>query len=203
MITDLDGKKIAVAGSGRKDSRTALRQGPLHDPQGMALDGDTLYVADRKNHALRALNLKDMPSRPSPAPASKTMGAGGRRPRASRPPQQPLGPAAAQRQDLHRHGRASSDLDLRSRPGPGRSLRGQPPGKHHRRPPRPWPRSPSPAAWPPTARHLFVADAETSSIRCLPLSGPGVVKPLSARASSISATRSAPATPFACNTRSA
>ncbi|MBI1830734.1 MAG: hypothetical protein HYR84_04705, partial [Planctomycetes bacterium] len=28
------------------------------DPQGMCLDGDTLYVADRKNHALRALDLK-------------------------------------------------------------------------------------------------------------------------------------------------
>ena len=30
----------------------------------MALDGDTLYVADRKNHALRALNLKDQTVKP-------------------------------------------------------------------------------------------------------------------------------------------
>jgi len=29
-----------------------------HDPQGMALGGDKLYVADRKNHLLRVLDLK-------------------------------------------------------------------------------------------------------------------------------------------------
>ncbi len=60
VITDLDGKKIAVAGSGKE----GLKDGPFaeaqfSDPQGMTLDGDTLYVADRKNHAIRALNLKD------------------------------------------------------------------------------------------------------------------------------------------------
>ena len=60
VITDLDGKKIAVAGSGTeglKDGKFADAQ--FSDPQGLALDGDTLYVADRKNHAIRALNLKD------------------------------------------------------------------------------------------------------------------------------------------------
>lgn len=60
VITDLDGKKIAVAGTGVE----GLKDGPFaeaqfSDPQGMALDGDTLYVADRKNHAIRALNLKE------------------------------------------------------------------------------------------------------------------------------------------------
>ena len=37
----------------------------------MALKGDTLYVADRKNHLIRALDLKDRRSRPWPAPASR------------------------------------------------------------------------------------------------------------------------------------
>ena len=60
VITDLEGKKIAIAGSGKeglKDGKFADAQ--FSDPQGMALDGDILYVADRKNHAIRALNLKD------------------------------------------------------------------------------------------------------------------------------------------------
>jgi DNA-binding beta-propeller fold protein YncE len=60
VITDLDGKKIAIAGTGKeglKDGKFAEAQ--FSDPQGMALDGDTLYVADRKNHCIRALNLKD------------------------------------------------------------------------------------------------------------------------------------------------
>jgi DNA-binding beta-propeller fold protein YncE len=60
VITDLDGKKLAIAGSGKeglKDGKFADAQ--FSDPQGMCLEGDTLYVADRKNHAIRALNLKD------------------------------------------------------------------------------------------------------------------------------------------------
>ena len=60
VITNLEGKKIAIAGSGKegmKDGKFA--DATFSDPQGMALDGDTLYVADRKNHSIRALNLKD------------------------------------------------------------------------------------------------------------------------------------------------
>ncbi len=60
VITTLEGKKIAVAGSGvegNKDGPFAKAQ--FSDPQGMALDGDVLYVADRKNHQIRALDLKN------------------------------------------------------------------------------------------------------------------------------------------------
>lgn len=59
VITDLKGNKIAVAGigtPGRKDGAFAAAQ--FDDPQGMALNGDVLYVADRKNHLIRELNLK-------------------------------------------------------------------------------------------------------------------------------------------------
>jgi thiol-disulfide isomerase/thioredoxin/sugar lactone lactonase YvrE len=59
VITDLDGQKIAIAGigeSGRQDG--PFDQAAFNDPQGMALAGDTLYVADRKNHLIRALDLK-------------------------------------------------------------------------------------------------------------------------------------------------
>lgn len=59
IVTDLDGKKIAVIGAGtpgRLDGKYADAQ--FDDPQGLALDGDTLYVADRKNHSIRAIDLK-------------------------------------------------------------------------------------------------------------------------------------------------
>ena len=55
VITDLDGKKIAVAGTGEPGTKDgAFDEATFDDPQGMALDGDTLYVADRKNHLIRA-----------------------------------------------------------------------------------------------------------------------------------------------------
>jgi thiol-disulfide isomerase/thioredoxin len=60
VITDLEGKKIAIAGIGEpgwKDG--AFDSAQFNDPQGMAVKGETLYVADRKNHLIRALNLKD------------------------------------------------------------------------------------------------------------------------------------------------
>jgi DNA-binding beta-propeller fold protein YncE len=59
VITDLAGKKIAVAGTGKEGfSNGAFSQATFSDPQGMALNGDLLYVADRKNHSLRVLDLK-------------------------------------------------------------------------------------------------------------------------------------------------
>jgi DNA-binding beta-propeller fold protein YncE len=59
VVTDLDGKKIAVAGSGKAGKADGpFAEATFNDPQGMALKGDTLYVADRKNHLIRALDLK-------------------------------------------------------------------------------------------------------------------------------------------------
>jgi thiol-disulfide isomerase/thioredoxin len=59
VITDLDGKKIAIAGTGRSGLKSGpFDQAEFSDPQGMALAGDILYVADRKNHAIRELDLK-------------------------------------------------------------------------------------------------------------------------------------------------
>src|SRR5262249_34103007 len=59
VITDLSGKKLAIAGSGKdglKDGK--FSEAEFSAPQGMCLDGETLYVADRKNHAIRAVDLK-------------------------------------------------------------------------------------------------------------------------------------------------
>ncbi len=58
VITDLDGKMIAVIGNGTPGKVDgAFSKAEFHDPQGMALNGDTLYVADRRNHCVRALDL--------------------------------------------------------------------------------------------------------------------------------------------------
>jgi DNA-binding beta-propeller fold protein YncE len=60
VITDLDGKKIAVAGTGAEGFKDgAFDAATFSDPQGMALVGETLYVADRKNHSIRAVDLKN------------------------------------------------------------------------------------------------------------------------------------------------
>jgi thiol-disulfide isomerase/thioredoxin len=59
VITDLNGQKIAVAGPGepgRADG--SFEKASLNDPQGLALRGDLLYLADRKNDLIRTLDLK-------------------------------------------------------------------------------------------------------------------------------------------------
>lgn len=59
VVTDLQGNAKAVIGTGQpglKDGSYADAQ--FNDPQGLALDGHTLYVADRKNHVLRAVDLR-------------------------------------------------------------------------------------------------------------------------------------------------
>ncbi|HJZ58218.1 MAG TPA: thioredoxin-like domain-containing protein [Gemmataceae bacterium] len=59
VVTDLDGNKLAVAGTGTPGLEDgAFDKARFDDPQGLALKGDTLYVADRKNHAIRELDLK-------------------------------------------------------------------------------------------------------------------------------------------------
>jgi DNA-binding beta-propeller fold protein YncE len=58
VITDLEGNKIAIAGAGKPgklDGPFAFAQ--FDDPQGMALSDGMLYVADRKNHCIRLLDL--------------------------------------------------------------------------------------------------------------------------------------------------
>jgi thiol-disulfide isomerase/thioredoxin len=59
VVTDLDGRMIAVAGAGEPGfADGAFDKARFDDPQGMAVRGDTLFVADRKNHSIRELDLK-------------------------------------------------------------------------------------------------------------------------------------------------
>lgn len=58
VITDMNGKVLTVVGGngpGLQDGDFASAK--FNDPQGMALLGETLYVADRKNHSIRSVDL--------------------------------------------------------------------------------------------------------------------------------------------------
>ncbi len=60
VVTSLDGQLLDVIGTseiGAADGAYDVAQ--FDHPQGMALDGDTLYVADTENHLLRTINLTD------------------------------------------------------------------------------------------------------------------------------------------------
>jgi DNA-binding beta-propeller fold protein YncE len=59
VVAALDGRLIATIGSGalgKNDGSFATAS--FNHPQGMALAGDTLYVADTENHLLRKVDLK-------------------------------------------------------------------------------------------------------------------------------------------------
>jgi len=60
VVTDMTGNAVAIAGSGQP----GYEDGPFNvaqfdDPQGIAVRGDFAYVADRKNHVVRRLDLKN------------------------------------------------------------------------------------------------------------------------------------------------
>ena len=81
MLADAAGKRLFIAdtghnriiqtepGRGRTRSRSAaarrdlttatIEKATFNRPQGMCLDGETLYVADTENHAIRAVDLKE------------------------------------------------------------------------------------------------------------------------------------------------
>ena len=61
VVADLAGKVKTVVGAGAPGYADGpAAQAKFDDPQGLALDGDTLYVADRKNHVIRAVDLKTL-----------------------------------------------------------------------------------------------------------------------------------------------
>ena len=58
VVTDLHGQVQAVIGSGAEDFVDGdYASAAFNHPQGMELLGDTLYVADTENHAIRRINL--------------------------------------------------------------------------------------------------------------------------------------------------
>jgi thiol-disulfide isomerase/thioredoxin len=59
VVTKLDGTLLETIGSGERGSADgAFDKASFYRPQGLALDGDNLYVADTENHLVRLVNLK-------------------------------------------------------------------------------------------------------------------------------------------------
>lgn len=179
VITTLDGKKIAVAGGsaeGNKDG--SFEEARFADPQGMTLDGDTLYVADRKNHLIRALDLKNQ--------MVKTVAGVGEQDRESR-----FGGGPALEVGLN------SPWDLLLHNGKifvamagHHQIWTFEPGKKRVDPfagngretledgPLPQSSFAQPSGLATDGKYLYVADSETSSIRAVPIDGKGEVKTL-------------------------
>jgi DNA-binding beta-propeller fold protein YncE len=59
VVTDFAGKLLETIGSGAAAKTDGdFAQAGFNRPQGMALDGETLYVADTENHLIRRVDLK-------------------------------------------------------------------------------------------------------------------------------------------------
>ncbi|HQU43339.1 MAG TPA: thioredoxin-like domain-containing protein [Pirellulales bacterium] len=60
IVASLEGQEIATIGSGATgDDDGPFEKASFNHPQGMAIAGDTLYVADTENHKLRKVDLKN------------------------------------------------------------------------------------------------------------------------------------------------
>jgi thiol-disulfide isomerase/thioredoxin len=60
VITKLDGTLLDTVGNGERGAVDGpFATASLFRPQGMALDGDSLYVADTENHLIRRVDLKN------------------------------------------------------------------------------------------------------------------------------------------------
>ncbi|QDT36466.1 thioredoxin-like domain-containing protein [Stratiformator vulcanicus] len=60
VVTTLAGKLLHVIGTGERGADDgSYEKSSFFRPQGMALVGETLYVADTENHLIRSINLED------------------------------------------------------------------------------------------------------------------------------------------------
>jgi thiol-disulfide isomerase/thioredoxin len=175
VVTDLDGKKIAIAGTGEPGlTDGAFAKAQFNDPQGMAVKGDVLYVADRKNHSIRALDLKGQ--------TVKTVAGTGKQGQSRRKGGRPLETGLNSPWDLYLYGDrlfiamagqhqiwtlhlkkddvqpyAGSGFETRADGALDESAFAQPSGLTS------------------DGKTLYVADSEVSSVRTVPLDGAGEV----------------------------
>jgi len=181
VVTDLAGKKIAIIGTGSPgNTNGSFADATFDDPQGLALDGNTLYVADRKNHSIRSIDLK--------AGTVATAAGVGKQVQETRTMDRP-GPALKtglnSPWDLHIAGRRmfiamaghhqiwAMDLDKKEiGPFAGTGRENIKDGPAYAA------NFAQPSGLTDDGTFLYVADSETSSVRKMPLSGEGRVETL-------------------------
>lgn len=180
VITDLQGNKIAIAGSGEPGNVDgSFSQARFNDPQGMCLKDNILFVADRKNHQIRALDLtqqtvKTVAGTGQQDRENRAIGGPARRTGMNSPWDLLLGPdgliyiAMAGHHQIWTFDPKEDRLDPYA--GDGRenirdgslfeALFAQPSGLTH------------------DGKYLYVADSEVSAIRAVPFGGRGQVRTL-------------------------
>lgn len=203
VVTDLDGKKLAVCGMGEPGYVDGtFDKAQFDDPQGMALKGETLYVADRKNHLIRALDLK--------AQTVKTIAGTGKQGREREFSGPPLGVGLNSPWDLLLHGNTLFiamaghhqiwTLDL------GKNLLGNYAGTGRediKDGPLGFANFAQPSGLATDGKNLYVADSEVSSVHPCLLTARAMSIRWSAAAFLISATKTASAIRFGYNMPSA
>ena len=177
VVTDMSGNKIAIAGTGQPGHKDgAFEKAQFDDPQGMAVQGDTVYVADRKNNCLRQLDLTAQTVKTVPGTTRTFHLTGTPRAMACTPwdvwleDQHLFVAMSGSHQiwvyDVKRHtfARFAGDSSEEIKDGPRLTAKfAQPSGLAS------------------DGRNLYVADAEVSAVRRIPLDGNGPVETLVGR----------------------
>ena len=177
VITDKSGKMLDVVGGGGSGSNDGdYVSARFNDPQGVALKGNLLYVADRKNHLLRVIDLDKK--------TVKKIAGTGKQGKLTEPTRgKPLSIGLNSPWDLLIHKNQLfiamaghhqiwvMELDgsqIRVFAGNGtENIKDGPPSQAN---------FAQPSALATDGVNLYVADSETSSVRAVPLSGQGTVR---------------------------
>jgi DNA-binding beta-propeller fold protein YncE len=187
VVTDLAGKMLAIIGTGEPGwADGPYAKARFDDPQGLTLHRQTLYVADRKNHLIRAIDLQNQQVRTIAGtgtqsrdnrfrggPALKT---GMNSPWDVLYHDEKLYIAMAGHHQIWTLDLATNELQPfagngRENIADGRLLPTTPFG-------RPCSEFAQPSGLTTDGKTLYVADSETSSIRAVPLTGKGNVSTL-------------------------
>ncbi len=175
VIASLDGKLLSVAGSGAVGEKNGpFASATFHHPQGMALAGDKLYVADTENHLIRVLDLKHRKVTTLAGTGKQSPGKGaegGLRETALNSPWdlqivgRTLYVAMAGAHQIWAHALGSDVIRVSAGTGREDVLDGPPEEAAFAQP----------SGLASDGRFLFVADSEGSAIRRIPLEPPGPV----------------------------
>ena len=125
VVARLDGTLLETIGTGTHGADDgAFDRATFFRPQGMALDGETLYVADTENHLIRQIDLKSKTVTTIAGTGHANARMRHRRTGENGGLELALGFAARWTLALHRDGRPSSDLETRSGHAGGFDFRG-------------------------------------------------------------------------------